>query len=188
MPHRIFIAINLPEKVKQSLFFYQSKWPELPSRWTRKENLHITLVFIGYVRDEELPDICNVVRETASKNKPFSIILKRICYGPTDKKPVRMVWAEGEKSAEVAKLQRDLENSLTEGVPRFEGESRAYSPHITLARLKTWEFKAMEPTERPEISEDISLDFEVNSVELMESHLKRSGAEYSVLESFPLKG
>ncbi len=188
MRHRVFIAINLPEDIKQQLFFYRSRWPELPARWTKKENLHITLVFLGYVRDDELMDILGTVKTAVSKNQPFSINLKKICYGPIDKKPPRMIWAEGEKSAELAKLQRDLENSLSGKAAQFEKEARAFAPHITLARLKPWEFRRIEPEERPEISEEISLSFEVNSIELMESVLKPKGPDYFVLESMAMAG
>jgi 2'-5' RNA ligase len=45
----------------------------------------------------------------------------------------------------------------------------------------------MEPEEKPKIDEDISLNFQVKSIEVMESQLKRGGAEYTILESFELK-
>jgi len=61
------------------------------------------------------------------------------------------------------------------------------TPHITLGRIKTWEFRRMEPEERPEINEDINLNFEVNSIEIMESQLKRNGPDYTILESCPLR-
>ncbi|MBI4101693.1 MAG: RNA 2',3'-cyclic phosphodiesterase, partial [Candidatus Nealsonbacteria bacterium] len=51
MRHRIFLAINLPENVKKKLADFKSKWPDLPCRWTKAENLHITLVFLGSVSD-----------------------------------------------------------------------------------------------------------------------------------------
>lgn len=201
MSHRVFIAINLPEDTKKQLSLYQAKWPELPCRWTKKENIHITLVFLGYVKDEELPEILKTAKEAAMRNKPFLINLNKICYGPTDKKPPRMVWAEGEKSKELAKLQTDLENSLQGEVSDFKldelrssqpfagarvKEGRAFACHITLGRLKSWEFKTLEPEERPEISEEISLSFEVNSVEIMESKLKPQGPDYFALESLAL--
>ena len=187
MRHRVFIAINLPAEVKEKLSSYQFRWPELPARWTKKENLHITLLFLGYVRDEELLGIFETVKEAASKNRPFLINLKKICYGPTDKKPPRMVWAEGEKSSELAKLQSDLEEKLlgnfTQHRSEVSGAGRAFSPHITLARLKLWEFRKMEPEERPEISQELSLSFEVDSIEIMESYLKPKGPDYFILES-----
>ncbi len=186
MGHRVFIAINLPEDIKKQLSFYQSKWLELPCRWTKKENLHITLVFIGYVNDEELLDICKITKEITPRNQPFLINLKKICYGPTDKKPPRMIWAEGEKSRELAELQDDLKNSIQGETSSFKKENRPYAPHINLGRLKIWEFKAIEPEQRPEISEEISLSFEVSSVEIMESRLKPKGPDYFVLESLLL--
>lgn len=188
MNHRIFIAINLPENIKKKLSDYQSKWPELPCRWTKKDNLHITLAFLGYLSDEEVLRVCNLVKEVTLKHEPFFINLKIICYGPTDKKSPRMIWTEGEESLELGKLQKDLENSLSGLSAELQSEKgRAYSVHITLGRLKQWEFKRIEPEERPEIKEEVNLKFEVNSVEIMESQLRKTGPIYTVLESWPLK-
>lgn len=182
MRHRVFIAINLPEDVKEELASYQSKWLELPCRWTKKDNLHITLEFLGYVSDQELLEICEIAKKTAQKHTSFEIKLDKIIYGPPKKIPPRMVWIEGEKSKELGDLKDDLAKSLG-----YNPEKGTYSPHITLGRIKTWEFKTIEPEERPEVSEDIDLTFEVNSIEVMESVLKKGGSEYTVLESCPLK-
>ena len=191
MRHRIFIAINLPEDIKKNLVDYQTKWPELPIRWTKKDNLHITLMFLGYLSDEELLEVLKSTKETVSKHQPFFINLKKIIYGPPKKLPPRMIWAEGEKSKELGKLQKDLENSLlsSEALAKEDLtiEARPYAPHITLGRIKAWEFRKIEPEERPEVNEEINLNFEVNSIEVMESELKRGGPNYAMLESCPLK-
>ncbi len=190
MKHRIFIAINLPENVRKKLEDYQRKWPELPIRWTKSYNLHITLVFLGYLSDEEILEVCNVTREVASRNSQFSINLKKIIYGPPKKMPPRMVWVEGEKSIELGKLQKDLNNSFSGLSQELKPESRkggALAPHITLGRLKSWEFRAIEPEARPEVNEEIDLNFEVNSIDVMESELKKGGPNYTLLESCPLK-
>ncbi|MDI6602641.1 MAG: RNA 2',3'-cyclic phosphodiesterase [Patescibacteria group bacterium] len=191
MRHRIFIAINLPENVKKSLIVYQSKWLELPCRWTKKENLHITLIFLGYLSDQELLEVLEITRKVASRNLAFSINLNKICYGPPKKIPPKMVWVETEKSKEFTQLRDDLEKSLmqTERVhPALsaKGRDRAFSPHITLGRIRVWEFRQIEPEEKPQIEEEISLSFKVNSIEVMESQLKRGGPDYTVLESAPL--
>ena len=191
MRHRVFIAINLPEDIKEKLTDYQAKWPELPIRWTKKDNLHITLMFLGYLSDEELLEVLKSTKEAVSKHQPFFINLKKIIYGPPKKLPPRMIWAEGEKSKELGKLQKDLENSLlsSEALAKEDLtiEARPYAPHITLGRIKAWEFRKIEPEERPEVNEEINLNFEVNSIEVMESELKRGGPEYTILESCPLK-
>lgn len=163
MRHRVFVAINLPEDVKKKLASYQSKWLELPCRWTKKDNLHITLEFLGYISDEELLEVLQKTKELASKHESFTVVLNKICYGPPEKMPPRMVWVTGDK------------------IKEFD-----IVPHITLGRIKTWEFKAIEPEERPEVNEDINLTFEVDSIEVMESALKKNGPEYVVLESYPL--
>jgi len=189
MQHRIFIAINFPENIKKELMGFQSKWPKLPVRWVGPENLHITLAFLGYLADEELLEIIKITKEVAQRNNSFSINLKKICYGPPKKMPPRMIWAEGEKSTELGKLQKDLENSLFSAPTKSlkKPETRPYAPHITLGRIRQWEFRQIEPEERPEVNEGISLSFEVNSIEVMESDLKKGGAEYTILESCPLK-
>lgn len=184
MKRRIFIAINLPEDIKRKLADYQNKWPDLPIRWTKPKNIHITLVFLGYVNDEELVEICKVAKEVAGRHLPFSITLDRICYGPPKKIPPRMIWIEGEKSKELATIKNDIEKSLinSNGVD-FSSENRAFSLHITLGRIRQWEWRRIEPEERPEIEEEINLNFPVNSIEVMESELKRGGAEYIILQS-----
>jgi 2'-5' RNA ligase len=188
MRRRIFIAINLPEKIKEELVSFQEKYSDLPARWVKKENLHITLAFLGYVRDEDIPKIVEIAKKVASQHKPFSVRIVKIAYGPPKVSPPRMVWAIGEKNENLWKLQESLKNSLMEmKIPQLEEEEgRGFIPHITLARIRKWEFKQMEPEERPEINEDVDFSFEVKSIEIMESHLKRGGAEYTVLESLPL--
>lgn len=178
---RVFIAINLPDNIKKKLAGYREKWPEMPIRWTKQDNIHITLAFLGYIADEELINICESVKEVASKNSSFSVDLFKICYGPTDKKPPRMVWAMGEKSEEFASLKDDLDKSLA------ISEKRQFSPHITLGRIRKWEWQRIEPEERSEVDEEIGLSFSVDSIELMESVLKRGGPEYTTLESYNLK-
>ena len=186
MKRRLFIAIDLPENIKEKLLSEQKKYTDLPIKWAKKDNLHITLIFIGYVQDGQIVEICQLVKKIAAHYQPFSINLNKICYGPPKIMPPRMIWVQGEKINELTSLKQDLEKSLTNSGINFASENREFHPHITLARLKQWEWQKIDPTERPEINEDISLDFEVKSVEIMESKLKRGGAEYTVLESIKL--
>lgn len=182
MRHRIFIAINLPEEIKKTLVNYQEKWPELPIRWTKKDNLHITLEFLGYVSDEELLKVFQDTKELASKHRSFSITLNKMCYGPPQKMPQSM--------NSLNSFQRSSHNGTPPKMVWVVGEKVQeldFSPHITLGRIRTWEFRRIEPEERPVVDEEINLTFEVNSVEVMESQLKREGPTYTILESCPFK-
>ena len=177
MRHRVFIAINLPEDVRKQLAGYQLKWPELPIRWTKKDSLHITLEFLGHVTDEELLPILRNAKDFASQHKSFEVKLSKIIYGPPDKMPPRMIWA-------VAAPQSGASLALFGRGEKIE--ELGITPHITLGRIQTWQWKQIEPEERPEVNEDINLTFEVNSIEVMESNLTRGGPKYTILESFPL--
>lgn len=226
MKRRIFIAINLPEDIKKKLLEFRKKWDFLDVRWTKRDSLHLTLVFIGYVSDEEVYEICKITKEIAQKYEPFFINFEKILYGPPSKdelssgKPPRMIWLEGRASEELSKIKQSLENALTssEKVAPFKIERRPFSPHITLARIhphtlknvnkyRTSEGKEIEQCkefqknekgvgvkmgewhkldEVPEIKEDFRHNVPVASLDVMESDLKRDGAEYTILESCPL--
>jgi len=187
MALRIFIAINLPEGIKDKLVEFQEKWKEIPCKWTKRENLHITLLFIGYLKEELLPDVISATKEVAKRHKSFWINLNKISYFPPQKKLPKMIWVLGERSEELFSLQKDLENIIFKNNSLSKiliPEKREFSCHITLARIKKWQLKEMENF--PEIETKIKLGFKVGSIEIMESKLKRSGPKYSVLESFPL--
>ena len=97
-----------------------------------------------------------------------------------------MVWAQGEKIKELADVKQDLEKSLMDSGINFTPENRDFRPHITLGRIRTWEWRKIEQEEKPEVNEEISLNFEVNSIEVMESQLRREGPKYTILESIKL--
>lgn len=179
--HRIFIAINLPENIKKKLSSYEDKWPDLPARWTKKDNIHLTLEFLGNISDQDVLDVCKITEKVVSKYSEFSITLNKITYGPAGKIPPRMIWAMGEASGILTELKEELDKEL--GI----SEGKGFKVHITLARIKKWDWSKIEPEERPEIDEDVSMELEVNSIEIMESTLKRGGPEYTILESIQLK-
>lgn len=190
--HRIFVAINLPEEIKKELdkirekfALSQNEYSGEWAKWTAKDNLHITLEFLGYLTDEEVGEVCLAVKEVAERHSYFSLSLNRVSYGPPKKIPPKMIWAEGEKSKELADLRQDLEKSLMQKVS-FVPENRSFAPHITLARISAWAWKGIEPEERPEINESIDLLFTVESIEVMESELHRGGPHYTILESHAL--
>jgi 2'-5' RNA ligase len=184
--HRIFIAINLPEEVKKELAGFYDRCPELPAKWTSRDNLHITLEFLGDLTDQEIGDVCEIVKEVAKRHTGFNINLNKVLYGPPQKNPPRMVWTDGEKSEELADLKEDLQECLLEKVKYRPDINKGFIPHITLARISEWEFKKFDLDERPEINEDIDLFFTVDSIEVMESELKRGGPVYTILESHQL--
>jgi 2'-5' RNA ligase len=196
MKKRIFIAINLPEKVKNKLVDEQQEFDRSfsyfcgvsPIKWTKKDNLHITLFFVGFLEINDLPEVFNIVERVANSSESFDLRLKELIYAPKGKMPPKMVWSISDKPDELLSLQKKLETALLENPNiSFEDENKNFSPHITMGRVIQWQFAKIEPEEVPEINKNIDFGFGVKTIEVMESELKRGGAEYTILKSFNLK-
>ena len=173
--YRIFIAINLPDDTKEQLLAYRDRWPEIPARWTTKENLHLTLAFLGNTSDQALEKVCGAIKQIGERHNPFSIEFTKIVYEPSKQAP-KMIWALGD-SPKLLALQKDVAQTL------HAEQEQNFTPHLTLARLRAFELQRMEPEEIPDINEEISFSFKVTSIEVMESKPRRSGAEYSIVQS-----
>jgi 2'-5' RNA ligase len=186
MVRRVFIAINLPDEIRSKLLKFQEEFSELPAKWVKKENLHLTLAFLGYLKDFHIEKVKEAVKTLGEEFSPFFVSLKRVCFGPPKISPPRLLWVELEKNESLEILTKKIHHLLKENKIPFVTEEREFLPHVTLARIKKWEFQRMEPEERPKINVSINDVFGVKSVEIMESHLKRSGAEYTILASYPL--
>lgn len=194
MDKRIFLAVNLPEKLKAKIgdaireikSQFSEDIQEQVANWVNSDILHVTLVFIGDIKTEKLPEIITKVKEIVLQKPSFAVELKRISYGPPKAMPPRIIWLELAPNRELTDLSNDLQQQLAaEGLlaPAYQ---KPFLGHITLARIKPWVFKSIEPEERPVIKQDLSGEFMVQSIEVMESVLKRSGPEYFVLESIGL--
>ena len=187
MLHRIFLAINIPESLKEEMLAVQNTLPEIPCAWTSKENLHFTLVFLGNTSDKELEEVLLLAKKVGEQHKKFSIILSRIQYGSSRNVP-RMIWATGRIPKELLALQKDLEKTFSAStILHFTPEKRPYTLHLTLARLNGFELQTMEQDELPIVDEEIAWEIPANSFEVMESRLRKGGAEYTVVQSISLQ-
>ena len=174
MRRRLFIAINPPEEVKKTLSLVKEKFPEIPAKWTEKNNIHMTLLFIGHADDDKIKEIKVSIKKGIEKINPFEIEIETISYAPSGSILPKMIWAEIVRSEPL----RQLRSKIGDGHDDF-------SPHITLARINTWQFAKMDPEEIPMI-EMKGETFMVESLELMESKLSKGSLKYELLERFEL--
>ena len=121
---RLFIAIQLNNEMKGALTGLQGRMQRLGVRgnFTRRENLHLTLAFIGEYSDpDDVIDVLETVRFD-----PFSICLEGIgSFGS-------LWWAGLSGSDELKALTKRLRRALAEaGIPF---DRKKFSPHITLVR------------------------------------------------------
>lgn len=180
MKSKIFISINIPEKVKKRLEMATQKWKEFPVKWTKEANLHITLVFLGFVDEDMIPGICQKVSKTSQKKELFDLEFEEIGLFPSESAP-RMVALIGKASEEL----KNLVNSIEEELEISYAPKKSFRPHITLGRIRKHKWEDMDIV--PEIKEKFSVDIAVRSIDIMASNFGEGGSEYFLIESCPLE-
>lgn len=178
MTKRLFIAINLPYELKKELGNLKARWPDLDMRWIRPDNIHLTLFFLGETDIDEIPIIAQCCREALNGISSFKVELEQISLGPTPSNP-RLVWVSLRKSEILEKLWQNLRSKLLNNSIHFENLNRRFLPHLTVARFFN--------VPRGFRDEKLETRFTAKSFELMESELRREGAEYTILESYKFK-
>lgn len=125
---RLFVALALPETVTKSLEMLEAGVPG--ARWQTREQMHLTLRFIGEVDGRDATAIDDAL---ASITAPaFSLELKGV--GSFGGKYARDLWAGVAPNDALTHLQRKIESALQR--VGLEPDGRKFSPHVTLARLK----------------------------------------------------
>lgn len=179
---RLFVALAISAEVRERLAaqLKELRHAEPSIRWTDPENLHLTLKFIGHVPDEKLSCIRDALA-IVNAASPISFEVRGLRFFPNERRP-SVAWAGVQAPAELANLAGAVDRSLEGcGIHR---ETRAFAPHITLARFKD---PRLSQTLRARIGQSRNEFFglQVSSqFELMESKTKSTGAEYTTLHSF----
>ena len=185
---RSFIAIEIPENIRKDINRYiqelQKHAPKL--KWVKPESLHITLKFLGEQDPQRIEQAIVNLTKLGNNLDGFDLSIKNFGAFPNEKRP-KVLWLglEAIPRESFFGLFNRIEDTL-EGIG-FEREQRKFSPHLTLARIKypdnfsgLFEFVAKNPFE--------THTFSVDGFVLMRSFLKQSGAEYKVIQKYPLHG
>jgi 2'-5' RNA ligase len=176
---KLFIGINLPEISKKRLAERMEKWQDLPVKWTRSENLHITLLFLGYVDNDVVPEICQKVEDASNLFDVFDIHFEKIVLAPKKDDP-KMFWLEGEKSEEM----RELFDTLKKELGIFLAESKEFRPHVTLGKIRKEKWAVL--PEKPEIDEKMDFSMLVENIEVLENIEEHGKRTYIPIQSCPL--
>jgi 2'-5' RNA ligase len=186
---RLFIAINFSEEEKKFLQKLTEPYQGLPIRWSEFDNIHSTMLFLGYCPEESLIEIIETCQNILKNQKPFELKLEQMILGPQPKRP-RLIWLKGKAqiNQEFVSLHEALKTNL-EQIPglhssHIKTETKLPSPHITLGRIKPKEWQIL--PSKPEINKKIIFQSKVNSIELMSSQLMRTGPQYTILQSWHL--
>jgi RNA 2',3'-cyclic 3'-phosphodiesterase len=181
---RIFVSINLDEATKK----YISKKIEplkekLDASWTKPEQFHVTLSFLGFVTDETVSQICQQLKKTLSKAHSFDLFFNSLETIPSPEKP-KMLWLKGDASEELLEIKKLIDQAIENKISkRKEFEMK---PHITLARLKKKQDLTVE--QMHEVVQKITVKASVpaTNVDVMESFNEKGIWRHCPLEQIEL--
>ena len=186
---RLFIALELNEAVRKQLrlLIEQLRTDAANIRWVDPGNMHLTLKFLGEVRDNDVPGVCEAVSDVAAACEPVEFDVAGVGAFPSAQ-GARVVWADLTNVPEsLFELQKTLEDRLAD--TGFPPEGRRFKPHLTLGRVKgVRNHEAL--ARRLEDYADWSADAPqcCDQLVVFSSELTREGPIYAAIHSAPLDG
>ncbi|MCI0463911.1 MAG: RNA 2',3'-cyclic phosphodiesterase [Gemmataceae bacterium] len=179
---RTFIAIDTGKEIRARLVALQEQLARTGTevKWVERENLHVTLLFLGEVDERDLPAVCEAVAEGAATQPGFALSVEKVsCFG-SPRRP-RTLWAGvGEGTQEVCALHDAVEALLLE-LGCYRREERQYTPHITLGRVRSDRATDKLVQALPKLAGWQGGETTVREVHVMGSELTPQGPVYTVL-------
>lgn len=182
---RLFIAITLPDEVRVELRKVQRElkevWPAHGATWTRPENMHLTLRFLGNVESSQIPELSAKLKTSLTGFGELPLVCERLGCFPDLRYP-RVIWSwVHDEAGQLRKLFHQIDEAVSQFAER--PAEKVFTGHITLARPKQ--------ITRPE-AERLARFVEgavrrgfgqwtVQSVSLIQSQLSPTGATHTEL-------
>ena len=174
---RMFIAIDLSDVVKESILLLQNGLRG--AKWIARENLHLTIRFIGEVSELEVDDIHSALCKVRSV--PFVLKLGGAGVFSTGSRP-RSVWIGVKNESPIVSLKSDIDSALAR--VGFGTDGRKYVPHVTVAKLKGRCSNLFDFMARLDYMPASSM--EIGQFVLFSSYLSRKGPKYTPEIYYPL--
>lgn len=179
---RVFFAVDLPDTTKEIIGKFtnslKKKSKSHAIRWTRPENLHITLQFLAHINIEHIPQlIANVQNEIKDVIKKSSFSFGKITLFPNPYRP-RVIVLEVDRQEELTKLAEVIGHGITK--TEYPVEKRPFRAHLTLGRIKQphgIHLEFLSEAKMPEFAEILLAE-----VILFRSEPEIHGSKYTVLE------
>jgi 2'-5' RNA ligase len=193
---RAFLAVELSQELQAGLATVQQELkhriePELKRdmriSWTQPASIHLTLKFLGDMDEQVIDPLLIVVEQAIGSQIAVNVPLERLGAFPRPQSP-RVLWVgplenwdRGAEAKRIAEIHGAIEQAC-EGL-RFLRETKPFSPHLTLARIRVGERQVgVALAKGGVLDRPLSLgSLAVESVVLMKSELKPTGSVYTKL-------
>ena len=169
---RLFIGVFVPEDVKSPIVDLQDSLTKMPmeAKLVERENLHISLSFLGETPDSQVPLISRRLDEVCGKHKKFTVRVGGVLLIPNDSY-IRVIALD-------ARSNGDAMERLREDVVKAAG-GESYPAHLTLARVREVSNKNFVRDNLKSVA--LEKYFEIGSVHLIKSVMTRRGPVYEVV-------
>jgi len=189
MEIRSFLAFEMPVKIREIVSRTLKEMKRLPLdvRWVRAEHIHITVVFMGNIFEDDIMPISNAVSKTCKRYGPFKVSLTGYGIFGSLRNP-RVLWIG--LDGDLARMSY-FRNSLQKGLKPFgtKQEKRRFKPHLTLGRFRKGTGSVVDMDDLLSEYQNISSPTcAVEELILFRSELSPGGAVYSRLKTWPLAG
>lgn len=180
---RTFIAVELTPEQRRALSQLVRQlardWPQY--RWVDPDQMHLTLNFLGNVRDENIATVCEHVRDVAGQHLSFDISLAELGAFPKKTRP-RVLWAGVDQNGSaLSKIHYQVADALDE-VCR-EQDRKRFHPHVTLGRIRRHERWPDGIISMLENAPPLDLPpLEISQLTVFASHLETTGPVYTVMD------
>jgi 2'-5' RNA ligase len=180
MKKRLFIGIPITKGLYQKISNLEESIDKRLN-WIPLKNLHMTILFLGNIDINEIPEIVNIMDEVKLKYKDYfkklNLKIKKVDYGPPGRK--NMIWLYIEKNENLEKIKKIFEEELENRKIYFQREERDFLPHINLIRLKNRK-------NLKDIKKELNWNVIFTEINLYESHLKKPFVEYEIIKTIEL--
>ena len=171
---RLFICIWLPEELKEKIVEFQEKIMKIPikAKFVERENFHLTITFLGNVKEEEVNLIKNKLDLAVKNMKKFEISLSGLKVIPNESY-VRVLGIKVKDSEKIIKLIKNVGNLV--------GGNYYETAKLTLCRIKNVKDKKIL---KDFIEKNRNIDignFKVKNISLVKSVITRSGPVYKTI-------
>lgn len=149
-------------------------------KWVAPEHLHFTLKFLGDVQDNDLHEVCAAVAGATQSREPFEVLVAGAGAFPNVRRP-RTIWVgAGKGGDEFEDLHAVVDKALRK--LGFRSESRRFTPHITVGRIRQGNPTLSRLTERLQAHAATEMAWlSVDEALVFSSELRPEGPEYNVL-------
>ena len=175
---RAFIALEMGFNEEMQHFYTALEKTGARLKMVEPENVHLTIKFLGEIKEEMVKDIRKIMEDAVKDVQPFRGAIRGVGAFPGINN-IRVIWLGFHDDGEVVKISKTIDENLSSLGFRKE---RSYVPHITVARMKSGLKKEEVIRVLKEYEEREFGEVECKEIKLKKSILTREGPIYEDIE------